>query len=500
VRLRLPALRLPTRQTMLWAAVSLGLAAVIVLFFPFRYRIEFDADEGVNAIKAMMVLRGYRLYADIWSDQPPLFTYLLAGWFRVFGLRAVVGRGLVLLFSTALVSLGASYLRRFWGGLAAVCALGTFLLLPFFPRLSVSMMIGLPAISLAFASFYALARWHEGHRLPWLLISALLLGLSILTKGFTFILAPIWFLGIILSVRGREAREKPGAKAWTGPALWLGLLVLIGVTAAVGLVGVGNLDQLVDVHLQAGQTEAFEVSSTHPPLGYYLSESMTLFLLAAAGAWTAVRRRSWTALYLAAWIVVGYVLLAVNNPAWYHHQLLLTVPATVLASIAVATSIRDLAGIRNRPSTPLGVVGNLACVGLFLAFLSVRVPGTLDGLDVRLPNFRGPSPGEEAERELLGVMGNHVAETHWLYTDRPMFAFLTQLPVPPNLAVITSKRLLTGRLTEEEVLRTLEEYKPEMILNARFSLPAVQEYMRTRNYARIDSTMKYRLYFRPTPP
>jgi hypothetical protein len=97
-------------------------------------------------------------------------------------------------------------------------------------------------------------------------------------------------------------------------------------------------------------------------------------------------------------------------------------------------------------------------------------------------------------------MGNHVAETRWLYTDRPMFAFLTQLPVPPNLAVITAKRLLTGRLTDAEVLRTLEEYKPEMILNARFSLPAVQEYMRTRNYARIDSTMKYRLYFRPAPP
>jgi 4-amino-4-deoxy-L-arabinose transferase-like glycosyltransferase len=485
---------------MLWAALPLGLAAVIVLFFPFRYRIEFDADEGVNAIKSMMVLRGYRLYADIWSDQPPLFTYLLAGWFRVFGLRAVAGRGLVLLFATGLVSLAADYLRRTWGGLAAVCAVGTFLLLPFFPRLSVSMMIGLPAISLAFASLYTLARWHEGGRLPWLLSSALLLSLSILTKGFTFILAPIWLLGILLSVRNRATREMAGAAAWTGPALWLGLLALIGIITAVGLVGTANLNQLVDVHLQAGQTEAFQVESTHPPLEYYLSDSLTLFLLAAAGTWTAVRRRGWTALYLAAWIVVGYALLAVNSPAWYHHQLLLTIPATVLASIAVATSIGDLAAMRSRASTPLGMVGNLVCVGLFLAFLSVRLPGTLDGLDLRLPNFRGPSPGEEAERELLGVMGNHVAETRWLYTDRPMFAFLTQLPVPPNLAVITAKRLLTGRLTDAEVLRTLEEYKPEMILNARFSLPAVQEYMRTRNYARIDSTMKYRLYFRPAPP
>ncbi|MBF8257513.1 MAG: hypothetical protein HW375_2420, partial [Anaerolineales bacterium] len=90
-------------------------------------------------------------------------------------------------------------------------------------------------------------------------------------------------------------------------------------------------------------------------------------------------------------------------------------------------------------------------------------------------------------------------QTRWLFTDRPIFAFLTGLPVPPYLSVISQKRLLTGDLTEEEIAAALEEYSPEMILNARFPLAAVQEYMRTRNFFRIDSSPKYRLYFRRSP-
>ncbi|HET7009783.1 MAG TPA: glycosyltransferase family 39 protein [Anaerolineales bacterium] len=487
--------RLASRTTLLWLALPLAVVLLILLFFPFRFRIEFDADEGVNAIKAMMVLRGYRLYGDIWSDQPPLFTYLLAGWFQLLGLRAAAGRLLVLLFSAALVAAAADYLRRSFGSLAAGLCAATLFMLPFFPRLSVSMMIGLPAISLAMLSFYALARWHEQPRPGWLLASALLLGSSVLTKGFTVILAPIWFIGIAVS-----ARRNGEGRSWLAPALWSVVLGAMGIAAIFIVIGLDNLDQLVNVHLQAGQTEAFRVSAVHPPLEYFLRESVSLFVLSIAGVWRAVQARRWTAMYLAAWLGAGYALLTTNSPAWYHHQLLITIPAAMLACIAVAAGVHDLRAIRTERPTALSLGLSLASIALFLVFVSVRGPSTVDGLDLRLPNLTGPSPGEEAERELLGVMGNHVEETNWLYTDRPMFAFLTRLPVPPNLAVITAKRLETGQLTDEEVLATLEAYKPEMILNARFSLPVVQEYMRTRNYTRIDETMKYRLYFRKPPP
>ena len=52
---------------------------------PFHDVFEFDPDEGNNVIKALMLAEGHALYAEIWSDQPPLFTHLLRGWFALTG-------------------------------------------------------------------------------------------------------------------------------------------------------------------------------------------------------------------------------------------------------------------------------------------------------------------------------------------------------------------------------------------------------------------------------
>ncbi|MEJ2263532.1 MAG: hypothetical protein P8X95_08800 [Anaerolineales bacterium] len=64
----------------------------MLLFFPFRDKLQFDGDEGINLMKTVLVMRGYPLYDQIWSDQPPLLTYLLVAAFRVFGVEVNVGR------------------------------------------------------------------------------------------------------------------------------------------------------------------------------------------------------------------------------------------------------------------------------------------------------------------------------------------------------------------------------------------------------------------------
>jgi 4-amino-4-deoxy-L-arabinose transferase-like glycosyltransferase len=473
---------------------------LVLLFFSFRYRIEFDPDEGINAIKAAMVLRGFDLYREIWSDQPPFFTFLLAGWFQAFGLKLTAGRLLVLLFSASIVALGGFYVRRAGGVLAAACAAVLLFLLPFYLRLSVSMMIGLPAIALALASFVLLAEWHARPTTARLVGSAVLLGLSVLTKAFTVILLPIWVVGITAAVLRDPGLQATSRRRWLWPAIWLLVFAIIVGAAAFFVVGTANLPQLVDVHLQASQTDILPEGLVRRSLESYLAESIPVLLLAALGAWFALRRKEWTALYLAAWIVAGYALLAITRPTWYHHQLLITVPAALLGSIGIAGSIdllrRRPAGRAGAPEFAVGLVG----VGLLLACVVTRVPGTVEGLDSRLPNLRRPADGEEAERSLVALLSDHAAETRWLYTDRPIFAFLADLPVPPNLAVLSQKRLLTGQLTQEEIISTLEAYSPEMILNGRFTLPAVEAYMRTRNFTRIDSTEKYRLYLRRPGP
>jgi len=490
------------RISYLWLALPLAFLGVMLLFYPFRYVFEFDTDEGINAIKTFLSLRGFRLYSEIWNDQPPAFTLLLAFWFRLFGLRVVAGRALVLLFSTALIAGAVHYLRRSWGRAAAVAGLLFVILLPFYCELSVSIMIGLPSIAFGVLSFVGQARWHDQRRPLWLILSGVSLALAILTKAFTVILVPLWVLGLFLALR-HELRLEPRRRlrSWLPLLTWSLPFVAVGTLALLFVIGPDNVGQLVEVHLAAERAPAFQPSALLPTINVFLQRVIPLFLLAGVGAFQAVRTRTWHALYLVGWVVLAYVLLLVNRPTWPHQQLLVTVPTAMLAAIGAGTAMRDLqARLRSRPSSFSGLPLALICVAASLVFVGARGPATVDEFDFDFPNLRISPSTNLQERQIVALMSDHAQETNWVFTDRPMFAFLAKLPVPPYLAVLSSKRLLSGELTQAEILEVLEAYKPEMVLAARFDVPAAREYMSRRNFRRIDETPFYRLYFRRNLP
>ncbi len=61
-----------------WLTFPLLFAVFVSVLCPWWSVYEFDVDEGFNMAKAVLVANGFRLYADVWSDQPPLLTWLLA--------------------------------------------------------------------------------------------------------------------------------------------------------------------------------------------------------------------------------------------------------------------------------------------------------------------------------------------------------------------------------------------------------------------------------------
>ena len=95
-------------------SVPLCFFALLIIFLPFRQAFWMDSDEGINLMKAQMLLRGYSLYSEIWSDQPPLLTYLLAGLFSLLGARENAGRILVLIFSSEYSRSMATGKQRRW--------------------------------------------------------------------------------------------------------------------------------------------------------------------------------------------------------------------------------------------------------------------------------------------------------------------------------------------------------------------------------------------------
>ena len=162
-------------------------------YFPFREKLQFDTDEGLNLMRSMLVAGGHSLYSEISSDQPPLFTQILALLFRVTGFEVNPAPALVLMFSTLLVWSGAQFLQLTWGKLAALLFLPLMIMVPRYLVLSTAVMIGVPSIALASVSMLFLILWHQKKSSLWLILSGSMLALSVLIKLFTGFFAPIFF-------------------------------------------------------------------------------------------------------------------------------------------------------------------------------------------------------------------------------------------------------------------------------------------------------------------
>jgi 4-amino-4-deoxy-L-arabinose transferase-like glycosyltransferase len=467
--------------------VPLAFLLIMLLFYPFHERFMFDQDEGINAIKSLLIARGYSMYTEIWSDQPPFLQYLLAVWLRIFGFDIQTARILILFLSAALLGAAYKFLNQTWGTGHALAGAVLIFLLPYYNTLSVSVMIGLPAIAFAMCALLALLMWHHSNHDLWLVLSAIALGISVLTKLFTGFLAPIFLIGILIDQKAR-VRKTTSRHTPIRPAL-IWSLVFASVVIVLGLIFVGysNINQLLEIHLAARYSDTF-VSGTYTIL-WFLQESSPILFLALIGSIFIVLERNWLSLYLVAWAAAAFLLLSLQVPVWYHHQLLISIPCAMLAGIAVGQAVYWIASIyRSRDFFTLrSLLSIVAIVGLAFALIT-RIPNTIY-------DFSQPDDLLDRERIFLTRMANHAAETQWVVTDIPMYAFWIGASVPPPVAVISVKRMDAGDLTEDDIINVVEEYKPEQVLIGRFEFPKLSQLLE-HEYRLLYSRGKRALYLR----
>jgi hypothetical protein len=227
-----------------------------------------------------------------------------------------------------------------------------------------------------------------------------------------------------------------------------------------------------------------------------LQAAVPLLFVALFGALFSVYRRNWLALYPLAWSLLAYTLFSFYSPVFYHHQLLVTVPAMMLAAAGVAEGIFSL--LRLRHASDILRFPALLGVGALLSFVFVSFH-YLPGLDKQLwnkPRLTDISlKASPARLRVIRTMNEYVDQTNWIMTDVPIYAFRVQRPVPPNMATFSSKRLATGALTEEDILASMREYHPEQVLMARFEIPALEAYLQ-ENYTLILHVDYFRLFLR----
>lgn len=368
------------------------------------------------------------------------------------------------------------------------------MLLPAYLELSVSVMIGLPSISFAMVSLWTLAEWHFSRKYPWLIISALFMSLSVLTKIFLGFLGPIFCLGLLLGEYYHAGRKiKPPILL---PSLMWGLIFsIILVSSAIFWVGIENLNQLWDNHVAASNTKAL-LNEHASGINYYLRNALAFVILGLLGIYDAIRERKWQALYVLAWAASAYLLLLNHSPVWSHHQLIVTIP---LALVAAPTATNAFLRFREimRQAFSLNVSSALQIIAIF-SFLAILLPFKLPE-NIRMLSLDPVSNPEtdmyEWEKMFMRHLSLYKPQTNWIVTDLPIYAFRNRMTVPPDLAVFSKKRLETGEITEADVISLIETYQPEQVFIGRFDLPEIKQYLQDHYFEIYDRGDMY-LYIR----
>lgn len=454
-----------------WTVIISGaLLAGCALCLPLSQAIEIGGDEGFELAKAFLCHRGFHLYSEIWSDQPPLFTQTLAALFAATGPSVLWARLLTVVFSAGLLSAVFDLVRRKSGLLAASSAVALLVSAPLYLTLSVSVMQEVPAFSLAMLSVAGFSRWAEARKPLWLIGSGVFFAAALMIKFTAALVIPAMIVETWLM--------RPGAAKRT-TAVWAGAtaaaLLLLGVT-----LGFGNLSMLVVPHLKPQVIPGVSRPSDFVvPASLFLAH-WDVCLTAVVAVYLVVAKKLWreAAVPLALLATASFIHL-LHRPWWSPYYLHHAIPLAWLASIGV----RDLAVIvRDALKSNETLRVRTVAAGMLLAILAVQSVTRLGGEVGVIRSAR-----TTASDQVLHRIANYRARTRWIYTQPVIYAFHAGIPVPPELAVLSLKRFWSGQMNWRRLLDLVQQYHPEQLLLLKTTMgPEWAHFLKTDYVIELD--------------
>ncbi len=463
----------PMRSTLenrIGALLSLGAGAAyfiaVATVSKFHNIVELNPDEGNNAMKALLLRRGHRFFDEIWSDQPPLSSHLFHWAFEIFGWDISVARIVILFFASIIIFVCHDTVRRDYGMPEATGAALLLALSASFAKLSVSVMIGLPAIALAALGFWTLSRWSESRRATLCVLSGALFALSVCIKMFTAFVVP-WAFLLVAGVAAFRDRGAPlfRLRGALGPtSLWLVAFLVAGALGMWSAWVAEDPLSLVRVHQRGRATDGWLSFLWGPEaLRVFIKEDAFLYGLALVGLPAVLTRRTINLTWAGGWLVLSTAAIYGHRPVWPHHRLLLAVPAAIVAGAALgAASVRWRTG-NHEPPPPAKALPRCLARWASVLLVTYAVHYVHPG---RLREFKAPPSwtNNTADRKVVSVMAQYARKTKRIVTTRQMYAFALRKPVPPALAVTSRKRFDTDPTTGSQVLRAITNTRPEQVV------------------------------------
>ena len=429
---------------------------------------ELQVDEGLNLTKAVLVAKGHHLYHEIWSDQPPLLTYALTLVHQGFPFSLAAARTTILIFSLLLATSLFRVVLRFEGPFAAWSSILLLILSRLYLELSVSVMVGLPAIALAMLAIdIATPQKRKGPCSP------------VVSRHF------VWWRPADEAVRHDHSARRHGGILVHREAGEPAPLARIDFTCGLVLRRASDRrrfhpgDDLGHVPLTSCfrrilPLEALRIMLTRAVFSCSTSLlSRMRGLPSISGAFSASLHFSGAPaselIIPAVWLVSGTILLSTHHPLWYHQTLILVPPLSWLGGVGFKNLFRSCEPLKLGRWMVRYVDRRIVFVAAVLLVVGIVALIRPIGKDMRRIRFYlkdNPDLFEQTARLDAAIL---TQGADLLITDRPILAYHAHLPVPPKLAVWSEKRMKAGRLTEKEILAEVAAHPGAPVLLTRFS-------------------------------
>jgi 4-amino-4-deoxy-L-arabinose transferase-like glycosyltransferase len=310
------------------AAVAV-LVAAIFCTLPLGTALEFGRDEGYELMKGLLHSRGFQLYKEIWSDQPPLFTLLLSAAFGEFGASILVGRLVAAGFGLAFFMTFYSLVRQRSGHWPAAFAAFLLLSSPTVLELSVSVMQEVPAFAVALISAWLLVQWSERRRWPWLLASGAAMGVALEIKLTAAVLVPAMLTQAALAAPAKSNGVR-ARRTWLGPSLW-GAATLGWFLAIALLWGRGSLHAFWGADVAPHAVLGLKRPEDFPIQWSLFLDHAECVVAAVAGTVWALKGGQWKEIaFPLVMLATALGIHAAHRPWWIYYYLHFAVPLSGL--------------------------------------------------------------------------------------------------------------------------------------------------------------------------
>jgi 4-amino-4-deoxy-L-arabinose transferase-like glycosyltransferase len=448
---------------------------------PIRTALKFGSDEGYELMKASLVNEGYPLYSTIWNDQPPLHTELLALIFRIFGPTVYVGRLMALGFSTLLLVAMYRIVSVRSGRPAGLLAIGFLASSPYFIRLSVSVMLEIPAFALTMVALWSWTEFRLRKSTPWLSFTGVFLACALQTKLTAGIFIPAWCLEFIFT-KNEWKRQSNRNCIWDYVSAIQKVAFPFLITFA--LISIAFYDRSTpavfwDSHFSTG---THEQSASIRELGLtylQLFNNPGLIFLSIIGILISAFKQIHASILPLLMLLTVLVVHLNHSPYWYYYYLHFAIPLAWLAAIGIVESFRLLLDIKTRHFCIPKLIQWIAWSSVLTLLCGLILQNVFDET---ISLMKEPSAHENESVANLKV---NKAITHWAAADRVIYPFWAGLLVPPELAVIPQKRIWSKQINEQAILECFIRYHPEQVLLTSDwkYMPALRAYL-LKNYNR----------------